>query len=287
MKKMVALLMTIVLLVGMCSVAGAAAPVYKSKLQEVLERGYLIVGTGSTNVPWHSVNENGEYEGFDIDMAKLLAFALFGDENKVEFVEQASDQRVPNTLADKVDITFQFMTISAARSQQVAFSIPYYTEGIGLIMKTGGKYQSYAELAQAVADGKDVTIAILQNAEAADNVQHMLPGALDDQYESQGLVYQAVDSGRADAGAVDLSSIKWLASKNPEKYTDSGFSYKQSNYGAAMNPYDQVWINFVNQVLLQAMTGNLFPRYSAAFEKWFGEVPPTPIVGMPVMFRAQ
>ena len=68
----------------------------------------------------------------------------------------------------------------------------------------------------------------------------MLPGAADDQYESTGLVYQAVDSGRADAGVVDLSSIKWLASAQPEKYTDSGFAFQPQNYGAAMNPYDQV-----------------------------------------------
>lgn len=287
MKKGLALVLIVTLLVGICSVAFAAVTPYKSKLHEVLERGYLIVGTGSTNVPWHSVNEKGEYEGFDIEMARILALGLFGDASKVQFVEQAGDQRIPNTLADKVDITFQFMTINPSRAQQVAFSIPYYTEGIGLILKTGGTYKSYDELVDAVAAGKDVTIAILQNADAATNVQRMVAGAKDDQYESQGLVYQAVDSGRADAGAVDLSSIKWLASKSPEKYTDSGFAFNPQNYGAAMNPYDQVWINYVNQVLLDCMTGATYPLYTAAYEKWFGETPAAPNIGMPSMYRAK
>lgn len=282
MKKVWALVIVVLLL---CAVMAVAAE--KSKLHEVLERGHLIVGTGSTNVPWHSMNAGGEYEGFDIEMARILAMGLFNDPSKVVFVEQASDQRIPNTLANKVDITFQFMTINPTRAQQVAFSIPYYTEGIGLILKTGGKYKSYDELVAAVAAGKTVTIAILQNADASSNVQYMVKGAKDDQYESQGLVYQAVDSGRADAGAVDLSSIKWLASKQPEKYTDSGFGFNPQNYGAAMNPNDQVWINYVNQVLFDAMTGATYPRYFTAYKKWFGEDLKEPLVGMPSMFRAK
>lgn len=285
MKKVLVWLLLVTMLLGMTTAAFAADG--KSKLQEVLDRGYLIVGTGSTNVPWHSINANGEYEGFDIEMGHILAWGLFNDPSKVEFVEQASDQRIPNTLADKVDITFQFMTINPTRAQQVAFSIPYYTEGIGLILKTGGTYKSYQELVDAVSAGKDVTIAILQNADAADNVQRMVPGAKDDQYESQGLVYQAVDSGRADAGAVDLSSIKWLASQQPEKYTDSGFGFNPQNYGAAMNPNDQVWINYVDQVLLDAMTGATYPRYFEAYKKWFGDELTPPAIGMPSMFRSK
>lgn len=287
MKKALSLVLVMMIVLSVCVGANAAASPYTSKLQEVLDRGYLICGTGSTNVPWHTVNANGEYEGFDIEMARILALGLFGDASKVQFVEQAGDQRIPNILADKVDITFQFMTISTARAQQVAFSIPYYTEGIGLILKTGGKYASYEELTKAIADGKQVTVAVLQNADASATVQDMLPGSRDDQYESQGLVYQAVDSGRADAGAVDLSSIKWLASQQPEKYTDSGFAAHPQNYGAAMNPYDQVWINFVNQVLLDAMTGQTYMLYADAYEKWFGERPVEPVIGMPSTYRSK
>ena len=285
MKKVLSMVLAVALLLTVCVTASAAGQ-ETSKLQEVLDRGYLIVGTGSTNVPWHIINTDGGYEGFDIEMARILAYGLFGDADKVEFVEQASDQRIPNILANKVDITFQFMTINAARAQQVAFSIPYYTEGIGLILKTGGKYTTYQELVDAVAAGETVTIAILQNSDAAASVQSMVEGAKDDQYESQGLVYQAVDSGRADAGAVDLSSIKWLASQQPEKYTDSGFGFHPQNYGAAMNPNDQVWINYVNQVLLDAMTGTMYDMYATAFEKWFGEVPAAPSIGMPSMYKA-
>ena len=107
----------------------------------MLARGKLIVGTGSTNPPWHFRDEAGNLVGFDVDMAKIVAKGLFDDPEKVEFVIQASDARIPNVVTDKVDITCQFMTVTAARAQQVNFTIPYYREGVGLLLPSRRRVQ--------------------------------------------------------------------------------------------------------------------------------------------------
>ncbi len=294
MKKMAQGALVAVMIIGMmfCLVSCGddkkdTAAKKPNKLQEVLNRGRLIVGTGSTNVPWHMKNDKGEYEGFDIEMGRILAQALFGDPNKVEFVEQSGDQRIPNLLADKVDVCFQFMTITPLRAQLIAFTVPYYTEGIGLILATNGKYKSYDDLVAAREAGATITVAILQNADAATNVQNLLKGAKDDQYENQGLVYQAVTSGRADAGAVDLSSIKWLANSQPDLYRDSGFGLIPQNYGAGIKPDEQEWLNFVNTVLIDSMTGSTYDLYNQAYIKWFGEdeTVTMPPYGKPRIYR--
>jgi polar amino acid transport system substrate-binding protein len=103
--------------------AAQAAP--GSKLREVLDRGHLIVGTGSTNAPWHFENEKAELVGMDIAMAQILAQGLFADTTKIEFVRQDPAARIPNINTNKVDITIQFMTMSADRSQLVNFSRPF------------------------------------------------------------------------------------------------------------------------------------------------------------------
>jgi polar amino acid transport system substrate-binding protein len=103
----------------------AAPALAQSKLDDVLARGRLIVGTGSTNAPWHFKGEGDVLQGFDIDVARIIAKGLFDDPERVEFVLQASDARIPNVVTDKVDITCQFMTVTAARAQQVAVTIPY------------------------------------------------------------------------------------------------------------------------------------------------------------------
>src|SRR5262249_24152258 len=74
--------------------AAAQAP-RESLLRTVLNRGKLIVGTGSTNAPWHFEDERGQLTGMDIAMAKMLAKGLFDDDTKLEFVRQDPAQRIP------------------------------------------------------------------------------------------------------------------------------------------------------------------------------------------------
>lgn len=253
-----------------------------NKLQEVLDRGYLIFGTGSTNPPWHFMDETNTLTGFDVDMGRLVAKALFGDPDKIEFVQQSGDARIPNLATGKVDLTCQFMTVTAERAQQVEFTIPYYREGVGLLLMEGGSYADYEALK---AGGADVTIAVLQNVYAEEMVRAALPDAKVDQYDSVDLMYQALNSGRADAAATDQSALRWFMVQNPGRYLDAGYGWNPQTYSCAVTPGDQRWLNFVNTVLHEGMTGVEFPFYAASFEKWFGAKLETPQIGFPVEYK--
>jgi polar amino acid transport system substrate-binding protein len=252
------------------------------KLQEVLERGHLIVGTGSTNAPWHFKDVEDNLVGFDVDMAHLVAKGLFDDPDAIEFVNQSGDARVPNLATDKIDLTCQFMTVTAGRAQQVEFTIPYYREGVGLMLLASGDYASYDDLK---AGGGDVTVSVLQNVYAEDMVHAALPDANVDQYDSVDLMYQALNSGRSDAAATDQSSLAWFMLQNPDRYIDSGFGWNPQSYSCAVKPGDQRWLNFVNSVLHEAMTGVEFNTYAASFKQWFGVDLPPPQIGFPVEFK--
>jgi len=247
-------------------------------LQDILDRGHLIVGTGSGNPPFHFLDASGTLVGMDIDIAKSIAKGLFGDSSKIEFVQQTSDSRIPNLVTNKVDITCQFMTVTALRAQQVAFTVPYYREGVGLLIKKGSKYKNYAALLKA---GSAVKIAILQNVTAADYVHQALPKAKVLQFAETSLIYTAVDAGRADAAASDQSAIAWLVAQSPTKYVDSGYGWQPQSYSCALKQGDQVWLNFVNQVLNEDMSGVDFDSYAASFKKWFGVKLTPPHIGFP------
>lgn len=264
---------------AMLQVPSASA---QGKLQEVLSRGKLVVGTGSTNPPWHFRDEKGALVGFDIEVSKIIAQGLFGDPTKIEFVNQASDARIPNIVTGKVDIACQFVTVTAARAQQVAFTVPYYREGVSLMMVKGGRYADYAALKAA---GNKVTISVLQNVFAEQMVRDALPEAKVDQFESVDLMYQALNSGRADAAATDSSSLRYYMKQNAGRYVDSGFSWNPQTYSCIVKQGDPDWLNFVNVALRESMTGTTFPLYKAAFELWFGETPPEPKIGFPNEFR--
>jgi polar amino acid transport system substrate-binding protein len=268
---------------------GALAPtpanaqtVAKSKLYTIKERGKLIVGTGSTNPPWHFQDASGKLVGMDIDLAKLLAKSLFDDPEKIEFVLQGSDARIPSLVTDKVDIVVQWMTVTAGRAQQVDFTIPYYREGVGLILLArGGKHKNYEELKAA---GKEVTIGGMQNVFLEEWIHKALPEAKVDAFESPDAAMQALNARRIDASMQDQSAMRWLMQQAPGRFVDSGFGWMPNSYASAVKPGDPIWLNWVNTVYKEAMMGVDFDYFAASYKKWFGIELPIPKVGFPQEF---
>lgn len=109
-----------------------------SKFDEVLVCGYLIVGIGSINVFWYFKSVDDKLQGFDVDMGYIIVKVLFGDFEKVEYVNQFLDVCILNIIIDKVDIICQFMIVIGECVQQVNFIIFYYCEGVGLMLKVDG-----------------------------------------------------------------------------------------------------------------------------------------------------
>ncbi len=256
--------------------AAQAAPA--SLLRTVLDRGHLIVGTGSTNPPWHFEDDQGKLTGMDIAMARILAKGLFDDETKVEYVLQDPAARVPNITTGKVDVVIQFMTVSPARAQLVAFSRPYYVEGAALMTTPSGKWQTYDALKGA---GKQVRASVLQNVDADTLVHNALPDAQVLQLDTQANVFQAITANRADVAVVDASTVKWLIKKNPGAYKDPGYAYEAQLYSAAVRQGDPDWLLWVNTCFNVAMHGHQPEIYTAAFQEFFGETPPRQVPGFP------
>ncbi|MEF0941195.1 transporter substrate-binding domain-containing protein [Rhizobium sp. BR 362] len=258
----------------------AAQAASDSLLRTVLDRGHLIVGTGSTNAPWHFENDAGELVGMDITMGRILAKGLFDDETKVEFVKQDAQQRIPNIVTGKVDITIQFMTMSAQRAQLINFSRPYYVEGVALLTRPDADNKTYDKL---LAGGSNTRVSILQNVDAEKTVHLVLPDAQVMQIDTQANVIQALEAKRVDAAAVDLSTVRWLASRTPDRYFDAGKQWNSMLYGAAVRQSDLDWLYFVNTTFNTAMFGHESALYDAAFKEYFGLDAPVRKPGFPTI----
>ena len=267
---------------GLKPKTAAAAPRPESLLYKILDRGKVNVGTGSGNPPWHFEDEKGELQGFDVTMARLVAKGLFNDPKAVEFTRQKPDARVPNLQANKVDVVFQFMTVNAQRAQLAEFSIPYYREGVNTLLMKNSPYKGAKDLAAAA---KPVTVSVLQNVFAEDLVHDGIPNAKVLQLDTQANVMLALDSGRVDAAAIDDSTVRWMVAQDPGKYKVGDTGWWPQTYAAAVRPGDPIWLNYINTILHEAMTGVEFAEYSSAFKKFFGEGLPNPQTGFPVEFK--
>jgi polar amino acid transport system substrate-binding protein len=211
-------------------------------------------------------------------MARILAQGLFDDPEAVEFVQQDPAARIPNITTGKVDIVIQFMTVTAGRAQLVNFTRPYYVEGVALLTKPDAERKTFDDL---MAGGSDTTVSILQNVDAEQNVHLVLPESEVLLIDTQANVIQALDSNRVDAAAVDLSTVRWLVKRTPDRYFDSGKRWFSMLYAAAVRQGDLDWLHFVNTTFDVAIFGHQNALYDAAFADYFGEEVPTRKTGYP------
>ena len=109
----------------------------KSRLDVVLERGYILVGTTGDYKPFSYMNpETKKYEGHDIDAAAELGVAL-GVE--VRFVETTWKTLVGGILEDKYDIAMCGITRTLARQKQVGLTDPYIRVGKSPLVRMADK----------------------------------------------------------------------------------------------------------------------------------------------------
>jgi polar amino acid transport system substrate-binding protein len=268
-------------LIGAMTTQQAAAQSAKdSTLRKVLDAGKVRVGTGSTNAPWHFEDEQGKLVGMDISMARILAKGLFDDPEAFEFVQQDPAARIPNINTGKVDIVIQFMTATPQRAQLVAFTRPYYVEGVSLMSRPDGKLKDYDKMQAA---GSEVKVSVLQNIDAENLVHQVLPEAQVLMLDTQANVIQALESGRVDGAAIDLSTVGWMVKRNPDRYYEAGARWFTMLYCAAVRQGDPDWLNFVDMVFDVAMFGHQNEIYDKAFFDYFGAPPPKRVPGFPVI----
>lgn len=109
----------------------------KDALEVIKQRGVLKVGVFSDKPPFGSVDSKGNYQGYDVVIAKRMALDLLGDENKIEFIPVEASARVEFLKANKVDIIMANFTRTKEREKVVDFAKPYMKVALGVISKDG------------------------------------------------------------------------------------------------------------------------------------------------------
>lgn len=255
-------------LCGFGFAAGEVQAQEKSRLDEILSRGKLIVGVSSESPPFGYVDDKGELVGFDIDIARLVAKATFGDANKVEFVRQSAAQRWPNAQNGTIDFGAQTTTIYADRAQRVAFTRNYIDGSIVLIVRKDAPFKSLEDLNKS-----DVVIANLTTPTQEERAKRIFPQAKLQTFDSIASQFNSVKLGRAQGAQLDGPVAAWYVKNNPDMRVMETRLTDVVNTGLFMKPGDfKLWL-YLDLIVSEMTGGYLFSEYSAIYEKWFGEKP--------------
>lgn len=250
---------------------GSAQAQEKSKLDEVLQRGKVIVGVTSEAPPFGFVDEKGELVGFDIDIARLLAKYLFAkDESpkRIEFLKQGFAARWPNVESGAVDFGIQVTTILPDRVLRVGFTRPYIDSGIVMIVKKDSSFKTLKDL-----DDPKYTTAVLTNPQQAERAKQFFPKAKVLVFDSVAAEFTALKTNRADAAQLDTPVAQWYVKQNPEFRILEQALMPPTNNAIFLKLGDFKWWQVLDTLVGEMTGGSLFPEYSAIYEKWFGTKP--------------
>jgi len=163
-----------------------------SQLETILKRGTIKVGF-DTFKPWAMKDKNGNYIGFEIEVATKLAKDLGV---KIEFVPTKWSGIIPALLTGKFDIIIGGMSITPKRNLKVNFSIPYEFSGMSIVasQKIAGGRTTLAEF-----DTPDTTIAVRLGTTAAEASKNFLPNAKKLFFDEESQTIQELLNGRVHA----------------------------------------------------------------------------------------
>lgn len=251
-----------ILTLAMCFFAlMAVAPVSAGTLDDVKQRGELVVGVKTDFPPFGSVDSSGKNVGFDVDLAHAFADALFGDESKVQFVSVTSGNRIPFLQSNKIDIIMASMTITDERAEVVDFSEPYFLSGSLLMVPGDSSIKGVEDLA-----GK--TVAVIQGSVQDSIVAELAPEAERVKFGKVSEAVLAIKTGRADAYVHDDIVILTLAEENPD-LKPVGKPFRPLPYGIAVRKGDTDFINWVDEQLTSMKEDGSFDEL---WSKHFGDI---------------
>jgi polar amino acid transport system substrate-binding protein len=241
-----------------------------STMADIQKRGNLIVGVDqNTYLFGYRDPKVNRLVGFDIDMARDVAQAIFGNPDKVIYKAITSAQRIDVLQKGQVDMVARTFTITCARLQQVSFSTVYYQASRRLLVPASSTVTNINQLG-----GKKVCATTGSDSLGTNQGQANapIPVAVNDWSDCLVMLQQ----GEVDAVSTDDTILAGMVAQDPNTRI-VGPSIAPEPYGLAFPKGRNDFVSFVNGVLQQIRTnGSWTNSYIASVDTRLGSIPAPP-----------
>ncbi|MFI5842270.1 glutamate ABC transporter substrate-binding protein [Catenuloplanes sp. NPDC051500] len=224
--------------------------------------GKLVIGVKSDQ-PGLGLQTGTTYEGFDIEVGKIVAKGLGLDPAKVEWKTTVSANREPFIEQGQVDLVIATYTINDDRKKKVAFGGPYYVAGQDLLVATASTITGPADL-----DGKKV--CSVAGSTPAKRIKEEYPKIGLQEFDSYSKCVQALGTGQVDAVTTDDIILAGYAAQAEYagKFKVVGKPFSKEPYGIGLKKTDTAGCKKINEILVAAVADG---TYKAAWDSTLGK----------------
>ncbi len=208
-KKLITLLLIFTIVA--VAFAGCSATGKDSKktgtartLEEIKASGTIVIGVFSDKKPFGYVDDQGEYQGYDVYFGNRIAKDLGV---KVEYVAVDPASRVEYLVTAKVDIILANFTVTKERAEQVDFALPYMKVSLGVVSTENALITDVEQL-------KEKTLIVSKGTTAETFFTENYPEVKLLKFDQYSDAYGALLDGRGDAFSTDNTEVLAWAIEN-------------------------------------------------------------------------
>jgi polar amino acid transport system substrate-binding protein len=237
------------------ALVGLGAPAVAQTTQEIKDKGQINIGMLVDFPPFGLINNEGKPDGYDADVARLLAGDLGVEAN---LVAVTGPNRIPYLLTGQVDILVASLGITPERAEQVDFSDPYAGIEIFVFGRSDDEVKGPEDLSGqsiAVARASTQDTAITEIAPADANIQR---------FDDDATAVQALLSGQVPLMGASNVVVSQVQAAQPDQY-DVKFSLRRQSQGIATRPGADDLMATINDFLARKKADG---ELNALHEKW-------------------
>jgi glutamate transport system substrate-binding protein len=248
-----------------------------SSMERISKAGKLRVGTKFDQPGFGLKGLSGKPEGFDVEIAKIVAKGLGVAEDKIEWTESPSTVREQVIQQDKVDIVVATYTINDKRKEVIDFAGPYYVAGQSILVKADDTTITGPD---SFKDGTKKVCSVT-NSTPATNIEKYLKDkatqlVLFDVYQK---CVDALKGGQVNAVTTDNVILTGFIATNEGQFKLAGTPFTEEPYGIGLKKGDTAFRNFINDTLEKSFTdGSYNEAWKTTAGKFDPNLPKTPTV---------
>ncbi len=175
-------------------------------LEEIVQSGVINIGVFSDKSPFGYVDENGDYQGYDVYFAERIGQDLGVD---IQYVSTEAANRIEYLQTGKVDIILANFTVTEERAQEVDFALPYMNVALGIVSPDSRVITSLDEL------GEDDEVIVISGTTAETYLEKNNPEIKLQKYDAYAQAKTALENGNGVAWANDNTEVIAFAIENP------------------------------------------------------------------------
>lgn len=231
-----------------CSSAEDSDKIYRT-LDEIKDSGTINIGVFSDKYPFGYVDENGDYQGYDVYYAERIAKDL-GVE--INYVSTEAANRIEYLETGRVDLVLANFTVTAEREEVVDFANPYMNVALGVVSRDDNVITSLDNW------NPDDSIIVISGTTAETYLIENYPDIELQKFDSYATAKEAFQNGTSVAWANDNTEVIAFAIEN-EGYTVGIPSLgSQDTIAAAVTSGNESLLNWLNEELVTLGTENFF-----------------------------